>query len=179
LWLSWGRIYTLGKKKGGDHMLKRFLYSEDRIALGLLVVRIGIGIAFVLHGFPKLFMGGAVGLSKGLAAAGIPGGVIAAELSGMAEFFGGLALIMGIFFRPATMIMAFNMLVALTFHLKRGDPFVTYSHALESGILFLSLAISGAGKYSLDRKLFGSEAKEALPSKESECSTSVPAQQPI
>jgi putative oxidoreductase len=160
-------------------MIRRFLYSEDRVALALLVVRVGIGIAFVLHGFPKLFLGGAVGLSKGLAAAGIPGGVIAAELAGMAEFFGGVALILGIFFRPAAIVMAFNMLVALTFHLRRGDPFVTYSHALESGILFLSLAISGAGKYSLDRKLFGSTAENTSPSKEVECSTPVPAEQPV
>jgi putative oxidoreductase len=135
-------------------MLKRLLYSEDNIALGLLVLRVGIGIAFVLHGFPKLFMGGAVGLSKGLAATGIPGGIVAAYLAGSAEFFGGIALILGLLARPASAVMAFNMLVALIFHFNRGDNFVTYSHALEGGILFLSLLISGPGKFSLDYLLW-------------------------
>jgi putative oxidoreductase len=140
-------------------MYKRWFYSEDNIALGLLVLRVGIGIAFVLHGFPKLFMGGAVGLSKGLAATGIPGGLVAAYLAGGAEFFGGIALILGILTRPATAVMAFNMLIALIFHLNKGDKFVTYSHALESGILFLSLFIAGPGKFSIDYLLWGQESE--------------------
>lgn len=146
-------------------MYKRWLYSEENIALGLLVLRVGIGIAFVIHGFPKLFMGGAVGLSKGLAATGIPGGVVAAYLAGSAEFFGGIALILGILTRPATAVMAFTMLIALIFHLNKGDKFVAYSHALESGILFLSLFIAGPGKFSLDYLLWGdkSESKHVLP----------------
>ena len=140
-------------------MFKRFLYSEDNIALGLLVLRVGIGLAFVVHGYPKLFMGGAVGLSKGLDATGIPGGIVAAYLAGMAEFFGGIALILGILTRPAAAIMAFNMLIALIFHLNKGDKFVTYSHALESGIIFLSMLISGPGKFSLDHLLWADKAE--------------------
>ena len=142
-------------------MLKKWLYSEDNIALGLLVLRVGIGIAFVIHGFPKVFMGGAVGLSKGLAATGIPGGIVAAYLAGSAEFLGGIALILGILTRPATAVMTFNMLVALIFHLNKGDKFVAYSHALESGILFLSLFVTGPGKFSLDYLLWGDKSKSA------------------
>ncbi len=144
-------------------MFKKLLYSEDRIALGLLIVRIGVGLAFMAHGFPKLFLGGALGLSKGLAAAGIPGGVVAAYLAALAEFFGGMTLIAGVLFRPTTLVLAFTMLVALTFHLRHGDPYITYSHALESGILFLSLAIAGPGRLSVDHKLFGTEGEEQLP----------------
>jgi putative oxidoreductase len=158
-------------------MLKRFLYSEDRYATALLMVRVGVGIAFICHGFPKLFMGGAIGLSKGLAAAGIPGGLAAAQLAGTAELFGGLALILGLLFRPATIVLAFNMLVALIFHLSLGDKFLTYSHALESGILFVALAVSGPGKYSLDRKLFGLETENASPPEEVPCSMPLPAHQ--
>jgi putative oxidoreductase len=140
-------------------MLKRWLYSEDNIALGLLVLRVGIGIAFVIHGFPKVFMGGAVGLAKGLAAAGIPGGVVAAYLAGGAEFFGGIALILGLLTRPTTAVMAFTMLIALIFHLNKGDKFMAYSHALESGILFLSLFIAGPGKFSLDYLFWGAKSE--------------------
>ena len=140
-------------------MFKRWLYSEDNIALGLLVLRVGIGIAFVIHGFPKVFMGGAVGLAKGLAATGIPGGVVAAYLAGGAEFFGGIALILGLLTRPATAVMAFTMLIALIFHLNKGDKFVAYSHALESGILFLGLFIAGPGKFSLDYLFWGTKSE--------------------
>lgn len=149
-------------------MLKRFLYSEDQVATALLLIRVGIGISFMIHGFPKLFLGGAIGLGKGLAVAGIPGGAGAAYLAGGAEFFGGMALIAGLLFRPTTVILAFTMLVALTYHLNHGDKFVTYSHALEDGILFVGLAIAGPGKLSADRKLFGMEKeKMALPEERS------------
>ena len=140
-------------------MSRKLFYSEDQIALGLLIVRIGIGIAFMAHGFPKLFMGGALGLSKGLAAAGIPGGVAAAYLAAFAEFFGGIALIAGLFFRPTTVVLAFTMLIALFFHLNLGDSFIKYSHALESGILFLALTVAGPGRFSVDHKLFGTSAE--------------------
>jgi putative oxidoreductase len=141
--------------------MNKTLYSENYIDLGLLLLRLGFGIAFIFHGYPKLFMGGAAGLAKGLAAAGIPGGVLAAYLAGMAEFFGGIALILGIFFRPATLVMAFTMLIALIYHLSKGDSFVKYSHALESGILFLALIFTGPGRFSFDKKLFGSEEKSS------------------
>ena len=135
-------------------MFKKWIYSKDNKDLGLLLLRIGIGIAFMAHGYPKLFLGGAEGLAKGLTAVGIPGGVFGAYLAGAAEFFGGMALILGLFFRPTTVIMAFTMLVALTFHFSRGDEFKTYSHALESGIVFISLIFIGPGKFSIDKKLF-------------------------
>jgi putative oxidoreductase len=80
-------------------MSKKLIYSEDYVAAGLLILRIGIGIAFVLHGFPKVFGGGAEHLAGALAKAGIPGGIVAAYLAGLAEFLGGIALIAGIFFQ--------------------------------------------------------------------------------
>ena len=135
-------------------MLSKLLYSENRISQGLLVLRVGIGLSFMAHGYPKLFLGGAAHLAGAMAKAGIPGGILGAYLAGSAEFFGGIALAAGILFLPTTLIMAFNMFVALSFHLSFGDPFLKYSHALESLILFGALAISGPGRYSLDRILF-------------------------
>jgi putative oxidoreductase len=112
--------------------MNKTLYSENYIDLGLLLLRLGFGIAFIFHGYPKLFMGGAAGLAKGLAAAGIPG-----------------------------LVMAFTMLIALVYHLSKGDSFIKYSHALESGIVFLALIFTGPGKFSFDKKLFGSEKKSS------------------
>jgi putative oxidoreductase len=161
-------------------MLKKFFYSEDQIATGLLILRIGIGIAFMVHGLPKLFMGGALGLSKGLAATGIPGGVAAAYLAALAEFFGGMTLIAGLFFRPTTVVLGFTMLVALIFHLRHGDSFIAYSHALESGILFMALTVAGPGKFSVDHKLFGTSAEKERTCEEGRRSVmGVPAQQTV
>ena len=159
-------------------MYKKILYSEDHLATALLIVRVGIGISFMVHGFPKLFLGGALGLSKGLAAAGIPGGEGAAYLAGMAEFIGGLALIAGVLFRPTTAVLAFTMLVALIFHLNHGDNFITYSHALEDGVLFVALAVAGPGKFSIDHKWFGGEEKRLALPEERECRAGqIPAEQ--
>jgi putative oxidoreductase len=144
-------------------MLKKLLYSEDRISQGLLVLRVGIGIAFIAHGFPKLFMGGAAHLAAAMTKTGIPGGILGAYLSGSAEFFGGIALIAGILFLPTTLIMAFNMFVAVSFHLGSGASFVEYSHALESLILFIALAVTGPGRYSLDYKIYCRLTDECKP----------------
>ena len=160
-------------------MSRKWFYSEDQIALGLLILRVGVGIAFMVHGFPKLFMGGALGLSKGLAATGIPGGVAAAYLAAFAEFFGGMALIAGLLFRPTTVILAFTMLVALVFHVRRGDSFITYSHALESGILFVALTIAGPGRISADYKLLGASPEEMICEDGRRPVIRVPAQQPV
>ena len=84
----------------------------------------------------------------------------AAYLAGIVEFFGGMALIVGIFFRPVTIILAFTMIVAMSFHLSFGDPFFKYSHALESAILFIALTFTGPGKFPLDHKLLGFGAEE-------------------
>jgi len=146
--------------------LFKLLYSEDRISQGLLALRVGIGISFMIHGFPKIFMGGAPHLSEAMTKAGIPGGIIGAYMAGCAEFFGGIALIVGLLFLPAMIVMALNMLVALLFHLGFNDPFVTYSHALESLILFIGLAISGPGRYSLDNILFGQNISEECTGKD-------------
>lgn len=133
--------------------------DQHLVDLGLLVLRVGIGLMFtVCHGGPKLFggpemwakVGQAMG-SVGLHAFPIAWGLLAA----VAEFFGGLCLILGFLTRPAALFMAITMAVAATMHLTRGDGIGVASHAIEAGILFFSLILIGAGNYSLDRRLFG------------------------
>ncbi len=123
--------------------------------LGLLILRVGIGLMFILHGYPKLFGGPDVWAKLGsvLSFAGInfaPGffGFMAA----FAEFGGGLLLILGLFTRPALILLFITMVVATLMHVTNGDSFMKYSHALESAILFFSLIWIGPGKYALDQK---------------------------
>ena len=79
-------------------MLKKF--STD---YGLLIIRIGIGVMFMLHGYPKL-LGGAEMWEKIGGSMGNIGIHFAPTFWGFmasfAEFAGGLCLVVGFLFRP-------------------------------------------------------------------------------
>ncbi|BCR06950.1 quinol oxidase [Desulfuromonas versatilis] len=121
---------------------------------GLLLLRVGVGAMFLLHGGPKL-LGGPERWEKLGAAMNYLGvykfPVVWGALAGASEFFGGLCLILGLFFRPACLVLAFTMAVAANMHLGRGDGLQGASHAIEVGILFLSLVFIGPGRHSVDR----------------------------
>jgi putative oxidoreductase len=121
--------------------------------VGLLILRVGIGIMFIGHGLPKLIAGpdkwlilGGTMNSLGVDFAPMAWGFMAA----FSEFAGGMLLALGVFTRPACFFLLATMIVATSMHISKGDPFVKYSHAMEAGILFLSLIFIGPGKYSLD-----------------------------
>ncbi|MFC1760810.1 DoxX family protein [Planctomycetota bacterium] len=126
--------------------------------LGLLILRVGIGVMFIFHGWPKLMGGpekwnqlgqalGALGLTLHPTLSTVMG-----FLAALSETGGGVLLILGFFMRPACLALLGTMTVATIMHVKNGDGFIGYSHALEAGILFLSLILIGPGKYSLDAK---------------------------
>jgi putative oxidoreductase len=125
--------------------------------IGLLILRIGLGCMFLFHhGAPKLFGGperwertGTAMGSIGIQFLPVFWGFMAA----VAESFGGLCLILGLFFRPACILLTITMLVAASRHLSQGDGLRGADHAMEVGIVFLSLILIGPGKYSLDEKL--------------------------
>ena len=71
----------------------------------------------------------------------------------LAESAGGLCFVLGLFFRPACLALAFTMAVAFNMHFGKGDPFKVYSHALEAGFVFAGMFLVGAGRYSLDGRL--------------------------
>lgn len=129
---------------------------------GLLILRIGIGAMFMLHGAPKLFGGPKVWTKLGSAMSNV--GVDVAPvfwgfMAGFAEFGGGLLLALGAYFQPAVLLLFITMVVAASKHLHAGDGIKGAAHAVESGILFLSLLFIGPGKYSLDAYLFKSSKK--------------------
>ena len=124
--------------------------------VGLLVLRLGLGAMFIFHGAPKMFGGvetwGKLGMAMGTFGINfLP--AFWGFLSAVAEFLGGILIILGLFFRPACMLLTINMIVATSMHLNRGDGLGGASHAIEDGIVFLSLILIGPGKYSLDEKL--------------------------
>ncbi len=123
---------------------------------GLLILRVGIGIMYMCHGFPKLTAGPEAWTKLGgaLSAVGINfAPTFMGFMAAISEFGGGLLLVLGLFTRPACFFLLITMVVAMLMHIRSGDPFVKYSHALESAILFFSLLFIGPGKISLDEKL--------------------------
>ncbi|PWS27981.1 DoxX family protein [Pedobacter yonginense] len=122
---------------------------------GLLLLRIGIGILFITHGFPKLAGGpeGWTGLGGSMKVVGInflP--VFWGFMAAATETFGGFLLILGLFFRPVCILLVFTMAIAALGHLNNGEGLQAASHAIEMGIVFLSLIFIGPGKYSVDKK---------------------------
>ena len=137
------------------HTLLKHLFVQNQ-SWAPLVIRIPLGIIFMAHGAQKLFgwFGGygLEGTGQWLASVGFEPGYIMALLAGSAEFFGGLALVLGLLTRPAAIVTAFTMLMAMTVHIGNG-LFVSnngYEFALILLAASVSLAISGAGKLSVD-----------------------------
>ncbi|AYH43474.1 DoxX family protein [Azoarcus sp. DN11] len=127
---------------------------------GALALRLPVGIIFAAHGAQKLFgwFGGygLEGTGKWMASIGLEPGYLMALLGGGAEFFGGLALIIGLLVRPASAVLAFAMLVAI-FSVHAANGLFMKNNGYEYGLALLAVAISllfsGAGKASLDAVL--------------------------
>ncbi len=129
--------------------------------LAPMVLRLPLGLIFAAHGAQKLFgwFGGygLEGTGQWMASVGFEPGYLMALLAGSAEFFGGLALVLGLLTRPAAALTAFTMAVAMTLHVGNG-LFVSnngYEFALILLAASLSLAVQGGGRYSVDKLLTG------------------------
>lgn len=130
-------------------------FVEGRGAVGLLLLRLVFGLALMFHGFPKIqhatsWMG---------PGAPVPG--FLQFLAAFSEFFGGLAMIVGLLTPVAALGIAATMLTALiTVHFKHGDPFVAmHGESFESPLGYLAFALlmilTGPGRLSADALLFG------------------------
>lgn len=146
-------------------MKKLLSPNTQAVNFGLLLIRIGIGVMFVLHGEGKIFGGPEKWLKLGGAMENI--GItflptVWGFLAAFAEFGGGILLILGLVFRPACFMMLFTMFIAALVHwvdaAEEGEALrgkiMSGSHAIELGIVFLTLLFTGPGKYSVDNKLF-------------------------
>lgn len=127
---------------------------------GLAILRIVTGLTLMSHGSQKLFgmFGGAGlnGMAQWFESIGLTPGYLLATLAGSAEFFGGLALVLGLLVRLASIPLIVAMLVAVfSVHLANGF-FITangFEYAFTLIMISVALLISGAGPFSLDRKL--------------------------
>ena len=117
--------------------------------LGLLVLRLALGLIFVYHGWPKLFSNPHY-YAEMFAKLGFANGTSFAI--GALEVFGGMLLAVGFFTRPVALLLTAEMGVALwKVHLAKGYLAVDeYQFALVCGAATLALATCGPGAISLD-----------------------------
>lgn len=124
--------------------------------IGLLILRAGIGIMFILHGYPKVFGGPEKWIEVGQTIQYI--GINFAPMffgfvAGIAELFGGIFLLLGLFFSPGIILLLIVMIVATAKHIGEGAGFTDISHSITMGIVLFSMLFIGAGKHSIDSKL--------------------------
>ena len=124
------------------------------------ILRIPVGLILMAYGAQKLFgMFGGYGLEgtgQFMASLGLEPGYLMALLAGSAEFFGGLALVIGLLVRPASAVIAFTMVMAIfSVHISNGLFMANngYEYALTLLIVAMSLVFSGAGALSVDKAL--------------------------
>ncbi len=128
----------------------RFL--EKLKPLGLLVLRLSVGIAFMTHGYPKL-ISETTHLQRVFSAFSFPEHLAA----GILELFGGGLLVIGLFTRGAALFLAIEMGVVVV-HTEIPQAgiraFGSYELALILGAASLALATTGAGSISIDAATF-------------------------
>jgi len=119
---------------------------------GLTLLRAITGVTFAAHGAQKLFVYGFDGVAGAFAQMGVPFPGVMGPFVGFVELFGGLALIAGLLTRLAGVGLTAVMLGAMFLvHLPAGFFLPNgYEFVLMLAASATTLAITGAGRYSVD-----------------------------
>jgi putative oxidoreductase len=133
--------------------------DQDAVNLGLLGIRVILGVVMLAHGINHVFRGGKIpGTARWFESLGMKPGVLHAWTASLTEIGAGTLLILGLLTPLAAGGVVGVMLVALiTNHLKNGffifRPGEGYEYVLTLLVVALCLAPLGAGEWSLDNAL--------------------------
>lgn len=136
-------------------IIKKSFVSTPTI--GTLPLRLITGTIFSAHGAQKLFAWfggyGLDGTGQWMESIGLAPGYLMAVAAGSAEFFGGIFLLLGLFTRLSSLVLAFTMAIAIaSVHFANG-LFMSnngYEFALALLGISMALAIQGSGRFALD-----------------------------
>jgi putative oxidoreductase len=131
------------------------------VSLGLLIIRVVLGLTFVGHGAQKLFgwFGGhgIKGTGGFFESIGVKPGKVMALLAGLSELVGGALFAVGLLTPLAALLITGTMVVAIaTVHGKNGY-WVTengFEYNLLIIVVVIGVALIGAGQYSFDAIIF-------------------------
>lgn len=138
--------------------IKKFFtvsHQSSKASIGLLILRLIVGLAFMIHGWPKIQN------PMGWAGPTAPFPAVLMILAAVAEFCGGLGLFLGFLTPLATFGIACTMAVAAGMHaFILHDPWINAAggSSFEPALGYLAVAIMfclvGPGQYSVDHKVF-------------------------
>ena len=136
--------------------------SPGLMDLALFVGRVFIGVCFVVHGLGKLGLvgtGSMQGFVQFLESLGVPMAPLQARMAMASELTGGSLLALGLFTRPACLLLVFTMIVAGRLGHKGAGYLITNEppgaeYTINLAVICLVFALLGHGAWSLDQLLF-------------------------
>ncbi|WP_285710219.1 DoxX family protein [Microtetraspora sp. NBRC 16547] len=132
---------------------------EHSIDLSLLVLRMGLGVVFIAHGYNHVFGGGKIaGTGRWFESLGMRPGILHAWFASLTELGAGALLILGLATPLACAGVVGTMVVAwITNHLKNGffifRPGEGYEYVMTLTVMAVGLAGTGAGRWSIDHQV--------------------------
>lgn len=127
-----------------------FLYDQWPV----LILRIALGAILIAHGWPKIK--NLKQNAKNFAGMGFKPGGLFGTIAALLEFFGGVAILIGLFTAFFAGLFALEFIVIIIWKWLKRMPFVggwEFDFLILAGVF--ALFALGGGAYSLDRFLFG------------------------
>jgi putative oxidoreductase len=136
--------------------------SPRLLDLGLLILRLFIGVCFVIHALGKLGLvgtGNMAGFTAWLEDLGVPYASAQAYLAMFSELVGGTLLAVGLLTRPAALVLVATMIVAGRVGHRGAGYLITNDppgaeYTINLAVVCAVLALFGPGGYSLDALIF-------------------------
>lgn len=124
------------------------------VDVGLLIIRLAVGLTMAAHGYAKIFRGGRLsGTARWFDSIGMRPGRLHAPLAALTEIGGGVALASGLLTPlAAAAIVAVMLVAAWTVHRENGFFIVGngWEYNFILAIAAVGVAVAGAGTLSLD-----------------------------
>jgi putative oxidoreductase len=131
----------------------------DAMGLGLLILRVWVGVVMIAHGYRHIFGGGKIqGTAGWFASLGMKPGIFHAWLASLTELGAGASLIAGLFTPLGAAGVVGTMFVAFVTNHRPNGFFIFYKgegyeYVMTLVCVALGLSAIGAGKFSLDHAL--------------------------